>query len=419
MNLQSDLLINKPQLEVAIDRNRASDLGVSARDIASTLQTLLAGQELSTFKLGGETYKVMVQLEQDDRADPRAVLRAYVRSNSSGQLMPLASFVDVRESVAPRGLPHFDRFRSATVSGNLAAGRRARHRARADAQALANEVLPARQGLQGGVLRRVGAVLRVGQRAARSPTCSRSWRCTSCSRRSSRASSTRSRSWSRWRSRSPGALVTLLAVGSTLNLFSQIGLVMLVGLVTKNSILIVEFANQLRERGMSAREAVFEASRIRFRPILMTALATMAGILPIAIGSGAGGESRAPLGIAVFGGVGFSTVLTFLVVPAVYLGFDLLRERIVRRAPRGRAGAGDARGDLARYGAGSIAQRGSTLQSDELRDVAGRDLDLEEVADPRARSTSARPRPARAAENSRVTRQSPAHRSSASAWGTC
>ncbi len=130
-----------------------------------------------------------------------------------------------------------------------------------------------------------------------------------------------------------GALVALLAVGSTLNLFSQIGLVMLVGLVTKNSILIVEFANQLRERGLSPREAVFEASRIRFRPILMTALATMAGILPIAIGSGAGGESRAPLGIAVFGGVGFSTVLTFLVVPAVYLGFELLRERFARRAP--------------------------------------------------------------------------------------
>jgi multidrug efflux pump len=124
-------------------------------------------------------------------------------------------------------------------------------------------------------------------------------------------------------------------VGGTLNLFSQIGLVMLVGLVTKNSILIVEFANQLRERGMDARAAVFESSRIRFRPILMTALATMAGILPIAIGSGAGGESRAPLGVAVVGGVGFSTVLTFIVVPAVYLVFANLRERVGRRAAVG------------------------------------------------------------------------------------
>jgi len=134
-----------------------------------------------------------------------------------------------------------------------------------------------------------------------------------------------------------GALVTLMVVGGTLNLFSQIGLVMLVGLVTKNSILIVEFANQLRKRGMGAREAVFESSRIRFRPILMTALATMAGILPIAIGSGAGGESRAPLGIAVVGGVGFSTVLTFIVVPAVYLVFANLRERVGRREVVGSA----------------------------------------------------------------------------------
>ena len=133
------------------------------------------------------------------------------------------------------------------------------------------------------------------------------------------------------------ALVTLLALGGTLNLFSQIGLVMLVGLVTKNSILIVEFANQLRERGLGPREAVFESSRIRFRPILMTALATMAGILPIAIGSGAGGESRAPLGIAVVGGVGFSTVLTFIVVPAVYLVFANLSERFRRRAVVGAA----------------------------------------------------------------------------------
>jgi multidrug efflux pump subunit AcrB len=330
VNLQSDLLINKPQLEVAIDRNRASDLGVSARDIASTLQTLLAGQELSTFKLGGETYKVMVQLEQDDRADPRAVLRAYVRSNS-GRLMPLASFVDVHESVAPRGLPHYDRFRAATISGNLAQGA-ALGSALEQIYALSQEVLPAGKGYKAvfsgdseqfyasgnallfAYLLAVVAVYLVLAAQFESflhPVTILVAVALSFT----------------------GAVVTLLAVGSTLNLFSQIGLVMLVGLVTKNSILIVEFANQLRERGMSARDAVFESSRIRFRPILMTALATMAGILPIAIGSGAGGESRAPLGIAVFGGVGFSTVLTFLVVPAVYLGFDLLRERIVRRAP--------------------------------------------------------------------------------------
>jgi multidrug efflux pump len=328
VNLQSDLLINKPQLEVAIDRDRASDLGVSARDIASTLQTLLGGQELSSFKLGGETYKVIAQLEQSDRADPRAVLRAYVR-NTSGRLMPLASFVDVRESVAPRGLPHYDRVRSATVSGNLAQGA-ALGTVLEQISAVAHDVLPVGKGYKAvfsgdseqfyasgnallfAYLLAVVAVYLVLAAQFESflhPITILVAVALSFT----------------------GAIVTLLAVNSTLNLFSQIGLVMLVGLVTKNSILIVEFANQLRERGMSAREAVFESSRIRFRPILMTALATMAGILPIAIGSGAGGESRAPLGIAVVGGVGFSTVLTFLVVPAVYLVFANLSERVSRR----------------------------------------------------------------------------------------
>jgi multidrug efflux pump len=334
VNLQSDLLINKPQLEVAIDRNRASDLGVSARDIASTLQTLLGGQELSTFKLGGETYKVIAQLEQADRADPRAVLRAYVR-NTSGRLMPLASFVDVRESVAPRGLPHYDRVRSATVSGNLAEGA-ALGTVLEQVQAVAKDVLPVGKGYKAvfsgdseqfyasgnallfAYLLAVVAVYLVLAAQFESflhPITILVAVALSFT----------------------GALVALLAVGSTLNLFSQIGLVMLVGLVTKNSILIVEFANQLRERGMSARDAVFESSRIRFRPILMTALATMAGILPIAIGSGAGGESRAPLGIAVVGGVGFSTVLTFVVVPAVYLMFSNLSERLFSRRAAGAA----------------------------------------------------------------------------------
>jgi multidrug efflux pump len=139
-----------------------------------------------------------------------------------------------------------------------------------------------------------------------------------------------------------GALVALLALGDTLNLYSKIGLVMLVGLVAKNSILIVEFANQLRERGLPLRDATFEAARTRFRPILMTALATIMGILPIALGSGAGGEARAPLGVAFVGGMLFSTALTFFVVPATYLAVERLREGLAARrsaaaAPRAAA----------------------------------------------------------------------------------
>jgi multidrug efflux pump len=134
-----------------------------------------------------------------------------------------------------------------------------------------------------------------------------------------------------------GAIVALLATNTTLNLFSKIGLVMLVGLVTKNSILIVEFANQLRERGLPLLDAVLQASKTRFRPILMTALATMVGILPIALGRGAGGDSRAPLGIAVLGGMLFSTALTFLVVPATYVLIERSRERLGRRVRAARS----------------------------------------------------------------------------------
>jgi multidrug efflux pump len=125
-----------------------------------------------------------------------------------------------------------------------------------------------------------------------------------------------------------GALLALQLIGHTLNLFSQIGLVMLVGLVTKNSILIVEFANQLRARGAEPFEAVSQAARTRFRPVLMTALSTIAGILPIAIGMGAGGDARAPLGVAVVGGMAFATLLTIFVIPVVYLGFAHLEGRI-------------------------------------------------------------------------------------------
>jgi multidrug efflux pump len=133
-----------------------------------------------------------------------------------------------------------------------------------------------------------------------------------------------------------GALVALELVDQTLNLFSKIGIVMLVGLVTKNAILIVEFANQLRGRGLSLVDGTLAACRARFRPILMTALATSMGILPIALGLGAGGESRAPLGVAVVGGMLFSTFLTFFVVPATYLSLDRFRRagRQVVAAPR-------------------------------------------------------------------------------------
>ena len=326
VNVQADLRLNKPQLEVQIDRDRASDLGVSAREIATTLQILLGGLDLTTFKLGGETYDVVAQLESTERAHPRDLYGLYVRGRE-GSLVPLASVVNVRESVSPRGLPHFDRLRSATITASLVQGVPLGG-ALEQMRAVAEEVLAGAPGYHmtfsgesedfyasGNALLFayllalviIYLVLAAQFESFLHPVTILVAVALSFT----------------------GALVSLLLVGGTINLFSQIGLVMLVGLVTKNSILIVEFANQLREEGKDLIAATREASITRFRPILMTAVSTIAGIIPIALGLGAGGEARAPLGIAVAGGMLFSTILTFVVVPATYILVERARVRLL------------------------------------------------------------------------------------------
>lgn len=329
---QSDLFMNKPQLEVEIDRERASDLGVSVRDIATTLQILLGGVDVSTFKLDGETYNVMVQLPREDRSKASDMLGLYVRGRGD-RLIPLASVVRPLETVAPRALPHFDRRRAATITAQLDGLDQGR--ALAQARVVAEEVLPEGQGYRVDfsgdaeqflessnallfayllAILVVYLVLAAQFESFVHPLTILVAVALSFT----------------------GALLALWVVGmvtelpTTLNLYSKIGLVMLVGLVTKNSILIVEFANQLRGRGADLLEATREAARTRFRPILMTALATMAGILPIALGFGAGGEARAPLGVAVVGGMLFSTALTFVVVPATYLAVERFRASLAR-----------------------------------------------------------------------------------------
>jgi len=324
VNVQSDLLLNKPQLEVEIDRDRASDLGVSAEEIATALRVLLGGADLSTFKLGGETYDVVAQLERSARAAPRDLLRVHVRG-AGGQLTPLSSFVSVRETPAPRALPHFDRLRSATLTASLLPGTPLGESLE-QVRAIAEEILPLERGYRitfsgesedfyesgnalafayGLAVLIIFLVLAAQFESFLHPLIILIAVALSFT----------------------GALLSLLAVGDTLNLFSQIGLVMLVGLVTKNSILIVEFANQLRARGNDLIAATREAAVTRFRPILMTALSTIVGILPLALGFGAGGEARAPLGVAVVGGMLFSTTLTIFVVPAAYLWLERGRER--------------------------------------------------------------------------------------------
>jgi len=351
VNLRTDLLVNKPQLEVHVARDRASDLGVSVRDIATTLQIMLGGLDLSRFKLRGETYDVIAQLARAQRTASDATYGLYVRGRN-GLLIPLASVVEVTEMVAPRGLPHFDRLRAATVTASLAPGQ-ALGAALERLRALADEIVPDGQGYRltfsgesedfyesSSALTFAYAlavviiylVLAAQFESFLDPVTILVAVALSFT----------------------GALVALLAVGQTLNLFSQIGLVMLVGLVTKNSILIVEFANQLRAAGRELVAATVEAACARFRPILMTAISTIVGILPIALGLGAGGESRAPLGVAVVGGMLFSTLLTFVVVPATYIALERARDRLLGERRRMHAAPAQAGAGIGEALTGSV-----------------------------------------------------------------
>ncbi len=338
-NVRSDLFLNKPQLEVEIDRERASDLGVSVRDVATALQILLGGLDISTFKLEGQTYNVMAQLRREARSRPQDLLNLFVRGHN-GNLVPMASVVSARETIAPRALPHYDRLRSVTISAGLEDGV-SQGEALLVAKDIAARVLPETGGYRATfsgdaerffesgnallfayvlALLVVYLVLAAQFESFVHPftiLVAVALSFTGALVALSFVEFLRAREWTEL----PG----------TLNIYSKIGLVMLVGLVTKNSILIVEFANQLRGRGLPLVEATFEAARTRFRPILMTALATMAGITPIALGLGAGGESRAPLGIAVVGGMAFSTALTFFVVPATYVAVEGMRQRLAAR----------------------------------------------------------------------------------------
>lgn len=316
INLDSDLRLNKPQIDIRIDRDRAAQLGVSVEEIGSTLETFLGGRVVTNFKRGTKEYDVIVQVRPEKRSRPEIIETLYLRGE--GGLIQLANVVKLRETVAPKELNHYNRERSATITANLAPGVDL-GTALDDLDRVAETALPAgirtelagqskefRESsgslvfLFGLAVIFIFLVLAAQFESFVHPlTILLSVPLAVV-----------------------GALLALFLTGQSMNIYSQIGLVMLIGLVAKNAILIVEFANQLRDRGLQASEAVFEAAAIRLRPILMTSFSTVFGILPIVIGMGAGAESRRPLGIAVIGGILFSTFLTLLVVPVVYALFS-------------------------------------------------------------------------------------------------
>ncbi len=312
INMDSDLRLNKPQLDVDIDRERASHLGVSVTEIGSTLETLLGGRKVTDFKRGTKQYDVILQMKPEYRSSPDAIKDIYIKS--AGGLVQLASVVTVKNTVAPKELNHYNRVRSATISAGLAPGV-------ALGKALDDLDRIAQEKLSSGIKREYA-----GQSLEYKDSSSAlyfmfilaiifiylvlSAQFESFIHPLTILLSVPLAIF--------GALFTLFIFSQSLNIYSQIGLIMLIGLVTKNSILIVEFANQQRAQGIPFIEAVINSSIIRLRPILMTSFATIFGILPIAIGLGAGAESRRPLGLAVVGGMFFSTFLTLVIVPVVY-----------------------------------------------------------------------------------------------------
>src|SRR5215207_8191363 len=314
VNLDSDYKENQPDLRVAIDRARAADLGIQVEDIGKTLELMFGEKQISSFVNKGEEYYVIVRAREEDRASASDLANTFVRS-ASGELVPLSAFVTLRETAAPQNLNRFDRLRSITVQGSLAPGVSI-GAGLGMLEQIAREELPpeVRIGYMGqskefkdassAIYVTFGLALIVVFLVL-------------------------ARQFESWINplivmltvplAVTGGLLALWLTGQSLNIYSQIGMILLIGLMTKNGILIVEFANQLRERGLKTRDAVIQSSVQRLRPILMTSIATMGGAIPLAISTGAGAEARNAIGTVIVGGVALSTLMTVLVVPAIYL----------------------------------------------------------------------------------------------------
>jgi multidrug efflux pump len=312
-----NLKFNKPELKISIDRQRARNLGVSTMDIAQTVQAAFSGQRFGFFIKDGKQYQVIGQLSRENRNAPVNLRSLYVKNNRN-ELIQLDNIVSIEEQSAPPQLYRFNRYVSATVSAGLAPG------------FTLGQGIQAMDEIAGNVLDESFATALSGP-----------------SKDFAESSSSLLFAFllallliylvlaAQFESfRDPfiilftvplaisGALLTIWYFDQTLNIFSQIGIIMLIGLVTKNGILIVEFANQRKAAGLSKIEAIKDAAAARFRPILMTSLSTVLGILPIALAIGAGSESRISMGIAVIGGLIFATGLTLFIIPAVYSYFS-------------------------------------------------------------------------------------------------
>jgi multidrug efflux pump len=320
-----DLKFTKPELNININRDKARSLGVSIIDIAQTLQLGLSGSRFGNFIMDGKQYQIIGQLERENRSEPLDLKILYVK-NRRGELIQLDNLVTIEEQSTPPQLYRYNRYSSAKVSAQMAKGVSLGEGIE-EMYRIADEVLDdtystslagsSREFAESSssiytafliALAIIYLVLAGQFESFRDPFIIMFTVPLALA----------------------GALLTLWYFNETLNIFSQIGVIMLIGLVTKNGILIVEFANQRKAHGMQLMEAIVGAAEARFRPILMTSMSTILGILPIALALGAGSESRVSMGMAVIGGLIFATILTLYVIPAVYSYFSSKKGRLAR-----------------------------------------------------------------------------------------
>lgn len=314
INLRSDLQLNKPELRVEMNRDKVADTGTSVATIGNTIETMLGGSEVTRFKKDGEQYDVIVQVDDQLRRQPSDLTDIFVR-NSRGEILQLSNLVSVHETVAPRELNHFNKLRSATLTANVAPGYSLAQALQflsttvkdmnnpgvsVDYDGNSREFMQASSSIVFVFILALAFIFLVLSAQFESFI-------------------------------DPlvilfsvplaifGALLALWLTGNSLNIYSQIGLVTLVGLIAKNGILIVEFANQLQEQGKEKIDAVAEAAVLRIRPILMTTAATVFGAVPLALATGAGAESRQTIGWVIVGGMSIGTLFTLFVVPVVYV----------------------------------------------------------------------------------------------------
>jgi multidrug efflux pump len=313
-NLDSDYTERQPDLRVRIDRARAADLGIAIDSIGRSLELMFGEREVSTFVDRGIEYSVIMQARQQDRVRPDDLKSVFVKTGT-GELVPLSNIVSLAEIAGPQRLNRHDRLRSVTIQGSLAPGVTL-------GQGLEALEKVARENLPGEARISYGGQSKEYKRASSSLYTTfgfallivflvlaaqfESWVAPAVIMITVPLALT-------------GALGILYATGQTLNVYSQIGMILLIGIMTKNGILIVEFTNQLRERGLSLYDAILEASEMRLRPILMTSIATIFGAIPLAVSTGAGAEARATIGWVIIGGAGLSTLMTLFLVPSVFL----------------------------------------------------------------------------------------------------